>query len=62
MCDYCERMKSIYWNTNLNESPIREVYIEPDKTMSITANFGTADGFESSSLNINFCPMCGDKL
>lgn len=56
-CEYCneEFMKSIYYNKS---HEILEIYIEPDKTLSVSRPYG-CDG---ANVVINYCPMCGTKL
>ena len=56
-CEYCDEatMKSIYYDRN---GEILEIYIEPDKTLSVSRPYG-CDG---ANVKINYCPMCGIKL
>ena len=56
-CEYCDEatMKSIYYDRN---GEILEIYIEPDKTLSVSRPYG-CDG---ANAKINYCPMCGIKL
>ena len=62
MCEYCDEMKSIYWNDDYRKSSVREVYIEPDKTLTITANASYDEDNYSINIKINYCPMCGREL
>jgi hypothetical protein len=55
-------MKSIYWNDDYRESAIREIYIEPDKTLTIVAEASYDEDNDSINIKINFCPICGRKL
>jgi Zn-finger nucleic acid-binding protein len=55
MCDYCEKLKSLYYDRN---GTIEEVFIEEDKILSICHEMSE----HSISIEINYCPMCGQKL
>jgi len=48
-------MKSLFYDQN---GAIQEVYIEPDKTLTISHPSSDL----SVSLEIKFCPVCGEKL
>lgn len=61
MCDYCEKMKSIYWDGNKKKTFVQEVYIELDGTLTVSPNYGDEDT-EDINVKINYCPMCGEKL
>ena len=54
MCDYCKKMKSLYYE---DYAVIQEIYIESDGTMTISPS----GGFDVN-IEIAFCPMCGKKL
>jgi hypothetical protein len=55
MCEYCKKMKSLHYDRN---GVIQEVYIEQDKTLSITHPISEF----SISIDIEYCPKCGVKL
>lgn len=55
MCEYCEKSKSLHYDEN---GVIQEVYIESDKTLSITHPVSEF----SINIEIKYCPMCGKKL
>lgn len=58
MCEYCNEMKSIFWNENeKTNSELKEIYIEPDK--SLTVDFLYSDAV---SIKINYCPICGVRI
>lgn len=58
MCEYCNKMKSIFWyETEKTNSELKEVYIEPDESMTVDFLYNDA-----ISIKINYCPMCGRKL
>lgn len=63
MCKYCEELESIYWNPYLGTSFVKEIYIEPDKTLTVRG-CGTDPEFEYEGVNfvIDFCPKCGSSL
>lgn len=62
MCEYCDEMKSIYWNDDYKVSTVREVYIEQDGTLSISSNASYEDENYDINIKINYCPSCGRKL
>ncbi|MBY6842787.1 hypothetical protein [Clostridium botulinum] len=55
MCDYCKKSKSLHYDAN---GVIQEVYLESDKTLSITHPVSEFN----VSIKIRFCPMCGKRL
>lgn len=57
MCKYCDcnKINSLYFKEN---GQIQEIYIEPDKTLTILTNLSE----ESVNIDIKYCPMCGEKL
>lgn len=54
-CEYCNKSKSLHYDKcNI----IQEVYIEADKTLSVTHYVSEY----SISIDIDYCPKCGTKL
>lgn len=54
-CEFCNELKSLYYDRS---GVIQEVYIEPDKTLSVS----NQDVEYIANIKINYCPMCGKKL
>lgn len=67
MCEYCKGEKTLFDNRTKYSSkgdfmPGTEVYVDCGE-MSITASTDTYEpGFEEAYFEINFCPMCVERL
>lgn len=54
-CNYCNSSKSLHYD---KDGVISEIYIESDKTLSVTHPLPEF----SVNIKINYCPICGKKL
>lgn len=75
MCDYCDKLKSLFWCDKTEEHAIREIYVELDGSMTVSTNITDIEqsdcdskwGYyhtqqDSCNFKINYCPMCGRKF
>lgn len=64
MCKYCEHLESLFYNRDICKSVVQEVYIEPDKTMTVAIISADpeCDDYSGASIEIDYCPKCGEAL